>query len=274
MDVSLYVAAPGSRFWAASTPLSPAEVIARAADLGYDAVEIMPRDAGDPDPDVLRAAAARYGLTITAVASGFVAIERGWTFTHPDEDVRRRAVEAVRACIADARRAGASFVSIGPVRGKLHPGMDPADALEHLTACLRACGLTAGEMGITLTVEPGNRYETDFIHTVDEAAALLEALGLPSVRLQADTFHMNIEEVSLADAIRRAAPYLVHVHLADSNRRAPGWGHLDFEAVNAALREIAYRGGIGLEILFEPDFESAARQGIRFVRDRFDGRTP
>ncbi|MDR7520355.1 MAG: sugar phosphate isomerase/epimerase family protein, partial [Armatimonadota bacterium] len=202
MDVSLYVAAPGSRFWAASTPLSPAEVIARAADLGYDAVEIMPRDAGDPDPDVLRAAAARYGLTITAVASGFVAIERGWTFTHPDEDVRRRAVEAVRACIADARRAGASFVSIGPVRGKLHPGMDPADALEHLTACLRACGLTAGEMGITLTVEPGNRYETDFIHTVDEAAALLEALGLPSVRLQADTFHMNIEEVSLADAIR------------------------------------------------------------------------
>jgi sugar phosphate isomerase/epimerase len=269
LNVSLYLSAAGSRFWAASTPLSLTDAIARAAGLGYDAVEIMPRDVDDPDPETLRQTAGRYGLRVMALASGFIAIERGLTFTHPEAEIRHQAVAAMRRCLEAARRARAPLVSIGVIRGKLQAGAVRADALTHLTECVRECGVYAEELGLTLAVEPGNRYETDFLHTVAETLDFLADVNLPSVRLMLDTFHMNIEEVSIADAIRRAGPHLAHVHFADSNRRAPGWGHLDFYAVVEALREVGYSRAVGLEMILAPDFEVAARQGLQFVRGLF-----
>jgi len=269
VKISLYLAAAGSRFWAASSGLGLDDAMAKAASLGYDAVEIMPRDVDDPDPEALRRCAERLGLEIAAIASGFIAVERGLTFTHPDPRDRRQAVQAMRECMDAARRVGAPLVSIGVIRGKLQPGTTRADAMAYLTDCIRECGRHAGDPDLVLAVEPGNRYETDFIHTVAEGLELLDAVGLPSVRLMVDTFHMNIEEPSIPGAIRQAAPYLAHVHFADSNRRAPGWGHLDFQAVAAALREIGYNRAIGLEMTLAPDFEAAAHQGVQFVRGLF-----
>ncbi len=250
-------------------PFGLAQAIALAADLGYDAVEVMPRALDDPTPEILRKTTERYGLGIAVLASGFIAFQHGLTFTHPDARVRRQAVTAMRQCLEAAGRMRAPLVSIGGIRGKLQAEATHAGALAHLTECVRECGLDASERGVTLVLEPGNRYETDFIHTVAEALDFLAAVNLPSVRLMIDTFHMNIEEASISDAIRRAAPFLAHVHFADSNRRAPGWGHLDFQSVAAALREIGYAGGVGLEMLLAPDIEAAARQGLQFVRRLF-----
>lgn len=269
MKISLYLAAPGSRFWTAASGFSLDDAIRTAVRLGYDAVEIMPRGADDPPPEALRAMAADAGLEIAAIASGFIAVECGLTLTHPDAEVRRRAVRAVHECLDAARRAGAPLVSLGVVRGKVQPGTTAAEASAHLTDCVRECGARAGDLGLLLAVEPGNRYETDFVHTVTEGLALLAAVELPSVRLMIDTFHMNIEERSIPDAIRQAAPRLAHVHFADSNRMAPGWGHLDFRGIAVALREIGYGGTIGLEMALAPDFEAAALQGARFVRELF-----
>jgi 5-keto-L-gluconate epimerase len=269
VKISLYLAAAGSRFWAASSGLPLRDAIAKAAALGYDAVEVMPRDVDDPDPVTLRALAERAGLSIVAVASGFIAIERGLTFTDPDPENRLRAVRAMLDCLEAARRAGASIVSIGIVRGKLQRGTAQADAMRYLTDAIRECGRRARDLNLVLAVEPGNRYETDFIHTVAEGVDLLQAVDLPSVRLMIDTFHMNIEEASIPVAIRHAAPYLAHVHFADSNRQAPGWGHLDFPAVAAALQEVGYDRALGLEMTLVPDFEAAARQGAQFVRALF-----
>ncbi|MDR7543479.1 MAG: sugar phosphate isomerase/epimerase family protein [Armatimonadota bacterium] len=266
MKIALYLAAPGSRFWTAATPLSLEAALARASALGYDAVEIMPTDFSDPDPATVAATAARCGLEVLVIASGFLAVEHGLTFTHPDAGVRRRAVEGVTRCVDIAVQVGAPFVSVGIVRGKLVDGASRAEAAAHLAACLREAALYAGARGITLALEPGNRYETDFVHTVREALDLLAEVGLPSLRLLVDTFHMNIEEASIPDAVRLGAAHLVHVHFADSNRRAPGWGHLDFGAVARALREIGYAGAVGLEMSLAPGFEAAAGQGLRFVR--------
>lgn len=268
---SLYLSAPGSRFWAAHSRLGLDEAMARAAGLGYDAVELMPRDVADPDPAMLREMADEHGLEILGLATGFIALEHGLTLTHPDPEVRRQAVRAVTLCLQSTRRAGGRFTSIGLVRGKLQAGASQEDARAHLADGIRECGMYAGELGLTLVVEPGNRYETDFVHTVDEGLQLLRDVDLPSVGLLVDTFHMNIEEVSLAEAIYHAAPHLAHVHLADSNRWAPGWGHLDFQSVAAALLKAGYDAAIGLEILLEPDFEAAACQGIEFVRHLFCG---
>ena len=266
---SLYLAAPGSKFWASGVSVPLPTAIARAAALGYDAIEIMPRAVDDPEPDKLRTLTAQHGLTIAGIASGFLAVEQGLSFTHPDPAVREGAVEAFHRCLEMAGRAGAATVSIGVVRGKLSHGLGHAQAMAHLLACVREVGRAAQARRLTLVLEPGNRYETDFLHTVEETIAFLEAVNLPNVRLMLDTFHMNIEEVSIAAAVHQAGPRLEHVHFADSNRHAPGWGHLDFAAVAGALRAIGYRGGIGLEMMFEPDFDAAARQGIEFVRQLF-----
>jgi sugar phosphate isomerase/epimerase len=266
VKIALYLAAPGSRFWTATASLPLEEALARASALGYDAVEIMPRDLDDPDPAAVAAAAARCGLEVLVIASGFLAVEHGLTFTHPDAEVRRRAVEGMARCVQIAVRVGAPMVSVGIVRGKLIGGASHAAAAAHLTACLREAALYAAERGITLALEPGNRYETDFVLTVREALDVLAAVGLPSLRLMVDTFHMNIEEASIPDAVRLGAAHLAHVHFADSNRKAPGWGHLDFGAVARVLREIGYDGAVGLEMSLAGDFEAAAEQGLRFVR--------
>ncbi len=269
MKASLYLTASGSRFWAAASKCSLAEGIAVAAGCGYDAVEVMPRDARDPDPEMLRALAGRHGLSVAGLATGYVALEQGLTFADPDPEVRRQAVRAACRCLDSALVAGAAFVSIGMIRGKLQVGISRDEAWANLVDCVRECALRAGEIGLTLAVEPGNRYETDLIHTAEEGRALLRAVDLPPVRLQLDTFHMNIEEVSPSDAIRRAAPLLAHMHFADSNRQAPGWGHVDFHPIVRALRDVGYGGGVGLEMLPRPDLETAARQGLRFVRRLF-----
>jgi sugar phosphate isomerase/epimerase len=79
-------------------------------------------------------------------------------------------------------------------------------------------------------------------------------------------FHMNIEEASIEESLRRAAPALRHVHVADSNRRAPGWGHLDFRHILETLQEVGYQGYLSAETLPHPDPEGAARQTVDYLR--------
>ena len=90
--------------------------------------------------------------------------------------------------------------------------------------------------------------------------------GLGSTTLLADWFHMNIEEVSIESAIRSAGDQVGHVHLADSNRRAAGLGHIPFAPVVAALRDVGYRGYLSAEVLPLPDAAAAARQALAAVR--------
>ena len=115
-------------------------------------------------------------------------------------------------------------------------------------------------------VEPINRYETNFVNTVDEALGLVEELGEPSAKLLLDTFHMNIEERSMEDAVRTAGESLGYLHVSDSNRRAPGQGHLDFCLLLDALEEIAYQGMLVSEILPLPDDRWAAQLTAEFWR--------
>src|SRR5438876_1071157 len=96
VKTSLYLAAPGSKFWASGLSVPLPTAIARAAALGYDAIEIMPRAVDDPKPGSLRTLTAQHGLTIAGIASGFLAVEQGLTFTHPDPEIREEAVPAFR----------------------------------------------------------------------------------------------------------------------------------------------------------------------------------
>jgi sugar phosphate isomerase/epimerase len=100
---------------------------------------------------------------------------------------------------------------------------------------------------------------------------MLAGLSTRNVKLLADLFHMNIEEIDVAAALRGGGGAIGHVHFVDSNRRPAGCGHLDFAPIVAALREIGYAGYASAECLPWPDGTAAARQTIASFRRHFRG---
>jgi sugar phosphate isomerase/epimerase len=114
---------------------------------------------------------------------------------------------------------------------------------------VRKVGEYAASVGVDITVECWNRYETYFLNTLDKAVRLVKETGLGNAGVHGDMFHMNIEEKSIDGAYRDAGAYLNHVHIADSNRAAPGAGHTDFLPTVKALKDIDYSGYVTFELL-------------------------
>jgi sugar phosphate isomerase/epimerase len=134
-----------------------------------------------------------------------------------------------------------------------------ADALGEL-------GARAARHGQSLLYEPLNRYETDLFNRQAEAATFLQANGLDAIKILCDLFHMNIEEETIAGALVACGPRLGHVHWADSNRRAMGFGHTDAGHVVAALRAIQYEGWLSAEVFPLPTASEAAARTIASLR--------
>jgi sugar phosphate isomerase/epimerase len=121
-------------------------------------------------------------------------------------------------------------------------------------------------LGVKLILEPVNRYEINFINKLDQGVELIKKLDLKNMGLMPDVFHMNIEDVTIEGNLKKYIDYVDYVHFADSNRLAPGWGHLNFKSIVDALNEVNYDGWISVEIFPEPDPDSAARQAITYLR--------
>src|SRR6185436_8688410 len=116
-------------------------------------------------------------------------------------------------------------------------------------AGMQAAARDAERIDVRIAVEPLNRYEAYLVTSAREALAYLDAVGSPAVGLTLDLFHANIEEPDIAGSIRLAGGRLWHVQVADTTRRGLGHGHLDLEAVTAALAAIDYGGALVVEIV-------------------------
>lgn len=265
MKLSLTAAPNPGRFAPILLRAQPAAAFALAAELGYDGVELHLRRPSDIDRVAVKKLAADYGLGIPMIGTG-MAVEEGLTFCDSDPDVRHRAVMRIREHVELARFLG-SMPVIGSIKGTLGKDAEARSSREaFMLDCIRQCAEAAAEAGVRLLVEAINRYETDYLNTVEEALGLLHQIGSPSIKLLVDTFHMNIEEVDLAASVRKAGSTIGHVHLVDSNRQAPGHGHLDFLSVLQALQDVHYGGYLSLECLPLPNPRQAAEDGIRTVK--------
>ncbi len=241
------------------------ESMAKAARFGYQGVELALRRADDVHPDRLEQLLGEHRLEVSAISTGQLYGTDGLCLIHPDVDIR----SAAHSALADLIRLAARFgrkVNIGRARGQAAGVGGAEPALQMLIDALRHLADIAAPLGVQLIIEPVNRYEVDLIHTLDEAADLLRAIDSPAVGMMADVFHMNIEDARIGRSIESAAPWLSYVHLADSNRLAPGWGHLDFGEVFQSLGKTGYRGWVTAEILPKPDPDAAARQAADFLR--------
>lgn len=235
--------------------------IRAAGEAGLDHVEISLRNADDIEAGELRRALAQAGLQLAAIATGQGCLHDGLCLASADPEKRRAAIQRMETLIDLAGRLDTAVI-IGGVRGSLDAPDDQragqkARAMEALAACARY----AVRCSVPAYVEPINRYETNFINTVADGLAALDAINEAEVKLLLDTFHMNIEEFDLSAALRVAGDRLGYVHFADSNRQAPGRGHIDFLSLLRTLKDMGYRGWITAEILPLPDDE-AALQGV------------
>jgi len=258
MKKSIVVSTSSTKFSALAFKENLKESIKKVADLGFDGAELAVRNPKDLKVEDVIKIIKENNLEVPAIGTGQAYGEEGLSFSDPDEAIRKMAVERIKDQIIFASHFNAQVI-IGLIRGKFEESVDREKAEEWTIDCLKRCTEFAKEYNIRLTLEPVNRYESNFINTLNEGAEFIKRVGASNLGLLADTFHMNIEEVSIYDSIIQAKDYITHVHFADSNRWAPGCGHIDFKKVIETLKKIDYQGYVSAEILPFPDPNSSAR---------------
>lgn len=235
---------------------------AKAAALGYDAVELFLQGPDAVAVEEIQALQKQHGLAIAAVGTGAGMVKHGLSLTDPSPEKRAAALDFVLGMIAFGGQLGAPAI-LGSMQGKWGGPVSREQALDFLTSALQAAGDAAAKHGVPFIYEPLNRYETNLFNRLSPAADYLDERGLKNIVLLADLFHMNIEERDIAAALREAARHVGHVHWADSNRQAMGFGHTDSAPILAALRDVSYSGYLSAEIFPLPDADSAAGQTLK-----------
>ena len=278
----------GANVWIWESPVSTEAVerlVPHVAAVGFDLLEVPIENLGDLDCRRGAEVIHEHGLSVSVAA----AIGPDRDLIHPDESIRQNGFEFVKGCVDACSTLGGKNV-IGP----LYSGVGrtwqatPAERardIDLLVGILRDLAGYAGDHGITLCLEPLNRFETSFINLAVQAVEVIDRVNHPACQMMLDTFHMNIEEKSFGDAIRCAGTRLRHVHACGSDRGAPGSGNIDWPEVVQALDTIEYDGPIVIEsftakietiaraaAIWRPLAESQdalAEQGLQFLRGVF-----
>ncbi|MEU4097987.1 sugar phosphate isomerase/epimerase family protein [Streptomyces sp. NPDC026673] len=239
-----------------------------AQDAGYDAIELRGKGGfhfRDRLPELRKAQA-------DGVVMPTVCVEMLHFFGAFDADLRRDAVAQMKSqlsVIAELGGLGAQTpASYGMFSRRLPPFEPPRDEDEDrevLLAGLAELGEHARAEGVTLFLEPLNRYEDHMVNRLEQAADLIRTVGLDSVRIGIDSYHMNIEETDPAAAILAVAPLIGHAQVSDSNRFQPGAGHLDWPAWLGALDAAGYDGHLAAECRLTGDPVDAVRSVPAFL---------
>ena len=265
MKLSIVLSTHAARFEAVALKGDFEANIARIAGWGYDGVELAIRDPQLVDAEALEKVVSAPGLKVPAIGTGQAWGEERLSFTDPDPQVRRAAIERIKSHIPLAERFNAIII-LGLIRGVTPQGQAHDRSMRYLVESLQECTGSAAPHGVRFALEPLNRYETDLIHTVSEGLNLLDQVGANNLGMLLDTFHMNIEEPRIEASIRLCGKRIFHFHVADSNRWYPGAGHLDFKLILETLAATGYPGWVSGEFLPKPDVETSAWQAIANLR--------
>jgi D-psicose/D-tagatose/L-ribulose 3-epimerase len=244
--------------WVSPFSNATLSLIDSVAAMGFDLIELCIEDPATIDRVAIRARLEAAG--IGALVCGAFGPDRD--VSSDDPAIRESGLRYIAQCVEIAAELGAPFVG-GPMysaTGKtaLVSQDKRSQQLEWAAENLARAADAAATRGVGLAIEPLNRFETDLINTVDQAVAFVRRIGQDNVGLLLDTFHMNIEERSIPDALRRAKGHLFHFHACANDRGVPGRDHLPWTEIDAALAQIGYRGPWVIEA-FNPAIKEIAR---------------
>lgn len=249
---------------------------------GFDAVELLVEDPAHIDPTFVKKELDRNGLSCGSLAAAI----------NPERDLRgsvasqRNGIKYLcglidQAVVLDARLIGGPIYSyVG--RAKAYTDNERKKHWQAVVKNLKAVTRHAAEQGKLVCFEPLNRFETDFINTVDQGLRLIEAVNNTVLKLHLDTFHTNIEEKHQGEAFLRAGRHLGHIHACGADRGTPGNDHIDWKSIATALTAIKYDGDVALESVtldvpriarsaaiwrrMEPTRDEIASKGLKFLK--------
>ncbi len=275
----------GVNTWVWTSPLTTAElekIAPRVAEMGFDWIEAPLESIGDLEDkhgaDIVR----RHGLGVSACA----AMGPDRDLIHPDEAIRKNGMAYLRQAIGATHALGGTNL-VGPLYAAVGRTWQqtPAERARDLDVLVKNLGELAryaGDYGVILCVEPLNRFETSFINLAEQAIEVVDRVDHPNCQVMLDTFHMNIEEKSLGNAIRAAGKRLRHVHACENDRGAPGSGNVTWNEFAQALKDIKYDGPVVIESFtskvksiaraaaiwrsLAPTQDDLARDGLKFLK--------
>ncbi|KMZ53775.1 sugar phosphate isomerase/epimerase family protein [Dorea sp. D27] len=240
--------------------------VAYARRLGYDGVELHASDPSALHTPDLSAALKENGIQVTALGTGRLYVNKGLSLTDGDKAVRSEAIRMMKAYI-DVAAALRSIVIIGCVRGNVPSPDRYGDTLLLLGESMQTLDAYACSHGVTMVFEPINRYENNYLCSTYEVADFLHVNELKNIKMMMDTFHMNIEEKDIGQAVIDNIGDIRYVHFADSNRLWPGQGHIDFRQIIEILSNYKYNGTISAECLPLPTKQEAAVNWLSSVKE-------
>jgi D-psicose/D-tagatose/L-ribulose 3-epimerase len=233
-------------------------LIDKVKQLGFDSFEFGLEDPSHVDPAKLKSKLKETGLRL--VVCGAFGPDRD--LTHEDKSVRDNSLSYITQAIKLTAASGGKLLA-GPMYSAVGKRRHvPADQKkrewELAVKGLKDAARRASDQGVTLAIEPLNRFETDLINTAEQCERLINEIGEKNVGFHLDSFHMNIEEKNSGEAVRRAGNRLYHFHACENDRGAPGSGiNIDWGNIAAALKEVNYKGEAVIES-FTPKTKSIA----------------
>jgi sugar phosphate isomerase/epimerase len=220
--------------------------IARLSKYGYDFAEIV----GEPEQisaNQYSEVLSRFNMPVSSIVSIY-SPERDLVSSNPA--IRANTIKYIKGNVDFAVALGAKIVTLTPTACmKIKPEASIDKEWEWAVQGAREAAQYAFDNGVRLALEPWNRYETYLVNRLDQSIQMVDDIDNPGVGVMADTFHMSIEDKDIPAAIRKAGARLAHVHLADSNRAAPGEGFLDFGPIVQAISDVNYKGVCSFELL-------------------------
>jgi D-psicose/D-tagatose/L-ribulose 3-epimerase len=269
--------------WSAQYDATVRAMLPSIKEQGFDGVEVpLFRPSEFPAAQIRKETEAN-GLACTVCS----VLVQGFSLIDDDARVRRQTQQHLRDTILAASEAGVSLIAgplfcpVGYLPGRRRTADEWSRAVEGYQNITDA--LVASH--VTLAIEPLNRFETFFLNTAADAAALCDQVAHPNIGILFDTFHANIEEKDIAQGYRTVAKHLKHVHTCENDRGIPGSGHVEWNAVFQALKDLNYDGWLTIESFgfaigelsaaaaiwrdIERTPESIAFEGIQFLKKNY-----
>jgi len=261
--------------------------IDKAAELGFDVLEVNGGTIAQmtsKECQSLRAHADDKNI----ILSYCIGLPLKYDIASEEKDVRENGVAFLQKMAESIGKMGGGNLS-GILYGSWptvmpHGVTDKRPFFERSVASMKKAIKAAEDNNVIFNMEVVNRFEQFLLNTCDEAIAYIEAVGSPNVKILLDTFHMNIEEDFIGEAIHKAGEKLGHFHVGENNRMPPGYGHIPWTEVGAALRKISYQGYVIMEPFLLPggevggdikvfrnmsvglDLDDEARKALMFMR--------
>jgi D-psicose/D-tagatose/L-ribulose 3-epimerase len=279
-------------YWAQEWQVDYFRYIEKAKKAGFDVLEVSSGilALSDEELGALKKAAKDAGLILTAC----LGITKDMDVSSSDEATRRKGIDYLKQLFvamdkADIRKIGGIIYAYWPC--DYSQPVDKPAARARSIESVREMADDAARYGIELEMEVVNRFEHFLLNDAKEAVQYVKDVGRSNVKVMLDCFHMNIEEDNMGDAIRYAGEYLGHFHIGETNRKVPGKGHMPWDEMGQALRDINYQGyvvmepfvkmggGVGSDIKVWRDLSNNASEkqmdediaeSVRFVRKMFN----